>query len=216
MKKEPDTLFIALELFCKILDVKGRSFGSNSTSYQGMSDGAEGVQWNIWADKSSNSYWLGVNLEGKKFKNWPIADFLITELQENSLVEIAKKIDSTEKIIVGLNRDAWQVTYRPPIVESRIGGEEVWLSDLNTEKWKDMLREALTCLNTEKGYRGRARQEVTLQSGVRKVMEVSPHLNVHTRLNIYETDSRSDIEETLNRGFSILSPIYKYIVSCIA
>ena len=214
MVHESDTLDFAIEAFCTELGVTGKPFGSKSTKYRGMSDGKEGVQWNVWVDKGNELIWLGVNLEGKKYDNWPIADFIGNELRESALIKISRKIKDPSKIWVGLHRDAWQVTYRPPIKESNIGDGEIKLSDLNEIKWKKMLTEALSCLNKEKDYRGRARQIVTLANNNIKEMEVSPHLNIHTQIG--KNTSVSNVKILIKNSFDRLRPVYTFVNGCVS
>ena len=217
MVQELDSLDLAIEAFCTELGVVGKSFGSNRTSYRGISDGKEGVQWNIWKDKGFELIWLGVNLEGMKYYNWPIADFIGNELRESALIKIAQKIEDPSKIIVGLHRDAWQFTSRPPIKESIIGGDrEFPLSDLTEIKWKNMLTEALSCLNKEKNYRGRAKQIVTLSNNNIKEMEVSPHLNIHTQVAENTSVSNANVKKLIKNSFDRLRPIYNFVKDCVS
>ena len=55
------------DTFKTILGVSGRPFGGVSKSYDGMSDDAKGVQWNVatFKDKPQMAR-IGVNLEGMK------------------------------------------------------------------------------------------------------------------------------------------------------
>ena len=214
--KESDILDLAIEAFCTELGVMGKSFGSSSTGYRGISDGKEGVQWNIWKNKDSEKIWLGVNLEGMKYDNWPIADFIGNELWETALIKIARKIKEPSKIIVGLHRDAWQITSRPPIKESIIGGDrELPLIDLTKIRWKNMLTEALCCLDKEKNYRGRAWQKVILlKSGKVKEMQVSPHLNIHTQIG--ENKSVSNVKILIKNSFDRLRPIYTFVNASVS
>ena len=46
-----------------------------------MSDGNEGVQWNIRVCTGTREAQLGVNREGKKYNNWPITTFLLAEIE---------------------------------------------------------------------------------------------------------------------------------------
>lgn len=216
MVKELDIFFLAEEAFCTEIGTQGKPFGSKSTPYRGRSDGNEGVQWNIWEDKNSELIWIGVNLEGKKYNNWPIVDFIKNELRDSDLINIAQNINDPSIIWIGLHRDAWQVTYRPPIKESNIGDGEVKLSDMTEKKWRKMLTEALSCLNKEKNYRGRAKQRVTLTNGKVREMEVSPHLNIHTQVPITDTVSGSDVKALVKKSMNLLIPFYNYVNECVS
>jgi len=110
------------EEFCTALKVKGKKIGSYSTDYWGMHDGNEGVQWNIWENKKSE-IWLGVNLEGKEYNNWPIADFIINELREGKLISLARGIDYSSMIWVGMHRDAWGKNGIRELIEERKIGQ---------------------------------------------------------------------------------------------
>ena len=58
--------------------MRGRPFGTPRGRYQGVSDNAEGVQWNAGVDREQGSSWLGVNLEGMAYDDWPIARLIGT------------------------------------------------------------------------------------------------------------------------------------------
>jgi hypothetical protein len=58
--------------FNSIRGINGIGFGKG----KGVSDGNEGVQWNVSANNKIGIAKLGVNLEGKVYKNWPISTFI--------------------------------------------------------------------------------------------------------------------------------------------
>ena len=60
-------------LFRDIFQCRGRDFGSPSRGVLGISDGNEGVQWNAGYYPRDGAVWLGVNLEGMKYDDWPVA-----------------------------------------------------------------------------------------------------------------------------------------------
>jgi hypothetical protein len=200
------------EEFCTALKVKGKKIGSYSTDYWGMHDGNEGVQWNIWENKKSE-IWLGVNLEGKEYNNWPIADFIINELREGKLISLARGIDYSSMIWVGMHRDAWGKNgIRELIEERKIGHGLVKLSDLNERNWEEMLQEAINCLNKKKNYRGRAIQNVTLmKSGIKKEGVVSPHLNIQTQLVKSIINFKSDAKKIIEDSITLLRPFYDFV-----
>ena len=210
MTEESAILIDAKEAFCSILGVKGRSFGSKSLPYQGICDGNAGVQWNLWKNREGE-FWLGVNLEGMKYDNWPIADFILNELRNAYLISLAHEIDYSPSIWVGLHREAWQVTSRPPIEQGNIGDGEVRLSKLSERIWKEMLREALDCLDENKGYRGRAKQEVTLVRRGSRIMDVTPHLNIHTQLDKITSNFKSNVKSSIKRTMDLLLPFYNFV-----
>ncbi len=195
----------AVNSFNFILGVKGKDFGKG----KGVSDDNKGVQWNIAITENGEAK-LGVNLEGMKYKNWPISTFLKEELDNPRLPSLTK-ITGANKIHIRLYRDAWQYQNRPPIKE-RIEGSDSLLSELTEPVWRKMLNEAYNCLNANKKHRGRAKQKVTLiSSGEEKEMEVSPHLNIYTHAWSSIPISEEDAKSKLHEAFSRLNPLYDFV-----
>lgn len=192
-----------LNVFNSILKINGRQFGQNGKEYYGLSDDAKGVQWNIAISKENKNTRLGVNLEGMKYKDWPIAKFIENEKNKMSLCNTGE-LSQADKIIVGFYRDAWQCASRPDIDEYHIQ-KETPLSQLNEDIYNSMLNEAYDCLNSNKNHRGRAKQYVTTTKN-KKLMEVSPHLNIH----MYISYSSSKLE--MKKIFNVLQPIYDLVV----
>lgn len=200
-----------LDAFTNVLNIKGRPFGQLNRPYFGMSDGNEGVQWNIVVFTDTGKSALGVNLEGMQYTNWPIASFLLSEMRNPELGALKTKLSEPERVFIRMTRDAWQVTSRPLIVEEYIGGKEYSLAEVNEEQWQSILNEAVGCLDESRGYRGRSSQEVTLakpqKNGEQKrVLPVSPHLNVWTAISL-----EGDITENVNAGMTLLAPVYEWI-----
>ncbi len=200
-----------LLLFASVINVIGRPFGQLNKPGFGVSDGNEGVQWNIAVSTEKNIVRLGVNLEGKKYNNWPISTFIQSEVRNPIIEKVVNKLKSPENIYIRFSRDAWQATARPTIVERYLGGKELNFSEINLHHWKLILTEALGCLNSNSNYRGRAKQEVTLESKPKngeqiRVMEVSPHLTIWTSISL-DGNKRENIE----RKISELQPVYDWV-----
>jgi Meiotically up-regulated gene 113 len=200
-----------LQLFTELLHIKGKPFGQLNKPVFGMSDGKEGVQWNIAVSTEVRNIQVGVNLEGKVYSNWPIATFILSELKNPTISELKTKLKQPEKIFIRFTRDAWQATSRPDIVEKYFGGREFPLLEIHSELWTSILKEALDCLNEKKMYRGRNKQIVTLakkpRNGVQsRTMEVSPHLTIWTPIDLSE-----DIATNLNIGISRLEPVHNWL-----
>jgi hypothetical protein len=201
----------SLALFTKMTECKGRPFGQLNKPYFGMSDGNEGVQWNISIFTETGEIRLGVNLEGKKYTNWPIATFLLAEIENPQVFDVRDQLADADQVFLRLVRDAWQVTARPRIVEEIIGIGNIPLSEIDHDLWESMLTEALTCLSEERAYRGRARQDVTLRNqpnrGDRsRQMEVSPHLTIWTPI-----ESSGDMKSHLGIGIDRLTSIHEWV-----
>jgi hypothetical protein len=200
-----------LALFTQIVGCKGQPFGQLNKPRFGMSDGNDGVQWNIAIDTERVETRLGVNLEGMKYDNWPIRTLLLKELDNPTFFETRKYLTSPECIFMTLTRDAWQVTSRPSIVEESICPEHCPLNTIDPLLWRSMLNEALACLSEERDYLGRAQQLVTLRNrpktgNQRRVMEVSPHLTIWTRI-----EPLGDKKAQIRSGIDRLTPIYEWV-----
>ncbi len=188
-----------------------RPFGQNAGKRFGASDDNKGVQWNISIDRESGETYLGVNLEGMKYKNWPIANLLLAETQESSLPSFTD-IKAAEEITVKLTRDAWQAAARPSIKEKSIDGSGTTLKNMSPPLWEKMVKEALECLNPNVDYKGRGRIDVTLvKSGNIVTKEVSPHLTFH--LLVWEKQPKT-IEEAvqlISAAYDKLLPLYDWV-----
>lgn len=200
-----------LQLFTSLLNVKGRPFGQLNKPSFGMSDGNEGVQWNLSVSTDTGIVGLGVNLEGMKYENWPISKFILSELETPKIFEVLKRMDYPDNIFVRFSRDAWQVTSRPNIIEKYLGGDEFTFADCDNGQWKNTLTEALGCLDEKSHYRGRAKQTVTLENMPKngdqvRLMEVSPHLRIWSPLNL-----NGIVEENLRIKIQELKPVYDWV-----
>lgn len=200
-----------LQLFASLLNVKGRPFGQLNKPSFGMSDGNEGVQWNLSVSTDTEIIRLGVNLEGMKYSDWPISKFILSEKDNPKIAEITSKVKNPGNIFIRFSRDAWQVTSRPAIIERHLGGKEFSLAEMDAHQWSNTLNEALGCLNEKSNYRSRAKQTVTLENKPRngeqlRVMEVSPHLTVWSPLSL-----SGNIQENLENKIAELKPVYDWI-----
>lgn len=209
--KPNDVLARVGQAFESFFKVAPRPFGQKTSPYRGFSDDHKGVQWNIRIHKNTGEAFLGVNLEGMTYSDWPIASLLMREKDAAKLPSLVA-ISGAEKIYVGLYRDSWQAATKPSIEEREIKGSDTLLCDITDLLWATMIEESLDCLNADKDYRGRGKQFVTLKhSGKRVEREVSPHLWVHTKVWTSVPDS---VEETINMielSHSRLLPIYKFV-----
>ena len=142
-----------LQSFNLILGIKGRPFGQLNKPFFGMSDGNEGVQWNIVINTAPKETLIGINLEGMEYSNWPITNFILTELAKPGINELKSKLQHPEIIFIKFLRDAWQVQSRPLIIEQYINGKETPISEMGSELWTSTLTEALACLNENKNQK---------------------------------------------------------------
>lgn len=176
-------------LFRDVFRCRGREFGSPPRGVLGISDGNEGVQWNAAYYPPDGTVELGVNLEGMKYDDWPVARLIEREISRPLLLTRYRwKVARPDRVTVVWARDAWQVTARPRIKEANIAPTPIALDRLDDQGWEDALRVARECLDPLKQLRGRRKVPVTLLPSKRhpwerKVeMEVSPHLKIRTPL----------------------------------
>jgi hypothetical protein len=200
-----------LQTFASLLHIKGVPFGQLNKPRFGISDGNEGIQWNLSINPVTEKIRLGVNLEGKKYSNWPITDFILSEIKNPSINLLKGKIQNPDQLFLRFVRDAWQVTSRPEIVEKYIGGDEIPISKLDEQLWISILTEARGCLNDKQEFRGRNIQKITLLTPPKngeqiRMMEVSPHLTIWTLVHI--SDNMTDI---LKNKIEQLRPVYEWL-----
>ena len=171
-------------LFRDVFRCPGRDFGSPSRGVLGISDGNEGVQWNTGYRPGDGFVWLGVNLEGMKYDDWPVARLVEREISRPLLLtRYRRQVARPDRVTVLWARDAWQYSARPPIKEANLAPTPIALDRLDGQGWADALRGARECLDPRKRHRGRRKVPVTLLSSQRQVeMYVSPHLKIGTPL----------------------------------
>jgi hypothetical protein len=196
---------------------KPRPFGGWTAVHHGVSDNAEGVQWNAAVDRERGVTTLGVNLEGMKYgdRNWPIANFVEREQARPGLLDLIATLHDAEHSELWFSRDAWQgAGARPPIAEGVIGKvAPISLAELTTEKWKEILTEAYGCLDPNRSHRGRALQWVTLPKAGRREMTVSPHLQLKRVIWRTPPTSFAVALEAMQREGQHLLEIYRFVAT---
>jgi hypothetical protein len=201
---EADDIRIA---FSKVFGSRWRPFGSQALHVGGFSDGKEGVQWSVAYDPRDGRQWVGVNLEGMQYGDWPIARFIETELKEPDLPGLAKKHRNLAGVVAFWRRDYWQATSRPEIEEQDIAPTPIPLGELTGEQWRAALLEARNCLDSRRKRRGRATQTVTLKSGEQVTGEVSPHLTFR-----YTAPRQMEWEALFREARACLQPLHEWTV----
>ena len=175
--------------FRDVFGCRGRDFGSLSRGVLGISDGNEGVQWNAGYYPRDDEVWLGVNLEGMKYDDWPVARLIEREISRPLLLTgYRRKVARPDRVTVIWARDAWQYAARRRIKEANLAPTPIALDRLDGQGWADALRGARECLNARKRHRGRNKVPVTLLPSERHPwerqveMDVSPHLKIRAPL----------------------------------
>ena len=130
----------------------------------------------------------GVNLEGMKYDDWPVARLIEREISRPLLLtRYRRKVARPDEVTVLWARDAWQYSARRRIKEANLAPTPIALDRLDGQDWADALRGARECLNPRK-HRGRKKVAVTLLPSKRHPWErqvemaVSPHLKIRTPL----------------------------------
>lgn len=190
---------VVIGLFKSLFECDGKRFGSPSLGVLGISDGVEGVQWNAGYYRRDRTAWLGVNLEGKQYDDWPVARLIEREISRPLLLsEYRHRVARPERVTVGWTRDAWQVSSRVPIKEADIAPTPIALNRVDGEGWALALRGARECLDSKRQHRGRRRAEVTLRRSGRMVERwVSPHLRFKTHFAANSPRSLQRAKENL-------------------
>ena len=183
----------------------GAEFG-NPTA--GLTDDVPGVQWNTWIDTGADAAYLSVNLEGKKYDDWPIARFIEREFRLPLVFEVRTRVTDPDAVQVIWTRDAWQFASRPAIRERHIGASQQSLSALTPDAWRATLQEAYQCLDPKNNFRGRATQTVTVKRG-RVELPVTPHLQFRRRLGSL---SSYEWRGVIHSAHELLAPLHEYAV----
>ena len=201
----------ALDAFQEIFP-DPESFGKPGGSAHGASDGSKGAQWNFWVIGTTGEAYLSINLEGMKYKNWPISTFILSELKEPQLLHLRTELGEFDPII-RFRRDAWQAQARISIAEADIG-HVLPLSKFTADTWRATLAEALQCLDPSKFHKGRAKQHVTRLKDDQVIeMWVSPHLNILVKLWDETPSSHSTAYKRMASLVSGLTPIHDLVGS---
>ena len=167
------------------------------------------MQWNTGLDRVRGKWTLGVNLEGMKYDDWPIARFIEAERADPALPWLVEQLSQPGDIELWLEREAWQSAARPPIEEYGIGCEPpVFLDKLDKELWTNMLDEAYECLDPSRGHRGRAKQTVTLSQAGTKEKDVAPHLQFKIVMREFSSGTS---QKALKTAKEKLLPIYVFV-----
>ena len=201
---------VVTELFKALFGIDGYPFGSTSLGVLGISDGNKGVQWNAWYSQHEETAQLGINLEGLRYDDWPVARFIERELSHPRLLtDYRVKVASPELVTVIWSRDAWQVASRVPIVESKLPPTPITLDQLDPDGWANALGNARECLNPERQYRGRRVITVTLRRSGQKVeRHVSPHLQFMTSFDV----SSASVPDELKQAKNNLEALHTFVM----
>jgi len=120
--------------FSKVFGPRWRPFGSAALRLGGLSDGAEGVQWNVAYDPRDGRRWVGVNLEGTQPDDWPVVRLLERERRDPELLDLVQDDRALHPVVLVWRRDYWQATSRPFIQERNIAPTPIALGDLTEDR----------------------------------------------------------------------------------
>ena len=206
-----DEVSILIDGFSEVFRRDPRRFSSSSAGHAGCSDGNAGVQWNTWIDFEKDALYLGVNLEGITYDDWPIARLVERELDQPRLPALSSQLSFASQIEVCLWREAWQASSRVKIREHDLMAPTP-LDRLTPSSWREALAEALGCLDERRAYRGRRKVLVTLAASGKQVERwVSPHLNCRTTLTAGCSRDRATISRQLSDARTRMQPIYDLV-----
>lgn len=179
----------------------------------GVDDGNHGVQWNAWVDVGPSGC-VGVNLEGLEYDGWPVARLIEREFSSFSLFRTMTHVNRPDEITVRWSRDAWGPggSRLPPTYPEHLI-LRVPLNDLTQDDWRRALVDAQACLNPERGFRGRARQQITGAGGTRVLHWVTPHLQFVRELWRDEPPHKVELAKLMRNARTQLLPIYRVAAS---
>ena len=148
-----------------------------------------------------------MNLEGKQYRDWPIARLIQRELEDPKLIALRADLRQPEEITVHWTRDAWVAggSRVPVFKEQDIEPTPIALSKLSQQGWYEALREAQGCLRTPKGRR--AKQWITTRDQ-RRELWVSPHFQFRRPLPWLATVE--ELRQAMQRGREQLQPLYDF------
>jgi hypothetical protein len=196
-------------VFPEVFGYKWAPFTSNPLGVSGLSDDAAGVQWNAWIDHATLGAFVGVNLEGKEYDDWPIARVIARELATPQLFSERDRLADSKGINVYIGREVWQASGRIKVPECVIDSMPVALSALTPRQWRESLLEADAALDDEAGRRKHAKMTVTLKSGKRVERDVSPQMQIYIEIpwSSYQPHLRTAMKDARAR----LEPLHKFL-----
>lgn len=215
--KERWEVDVLKDTFINVFQVSApEKFGSISMGLKGLCDGKKGVQWNVWFEFKEEEAFLGVNLEGLTYEDWPISRLICRELEAPQIFDVILKLKKAEDIILQWRREYWQVRNRPPIKERDIEPTPISLNKLTPEGWKKALIGARGCLDAGRDYRGRGKQKVTLiKDGLPKgdpvEKKVSPHIFFKKRLWYPTSPDMGEWMKIMKREREVMQPLYDFV-----
>lgn len=131
--------------FRGVFGCRGREFGSLS---RGVSDGVEGVQWNAGYRTRDGTARLGVNREGMKYDDWPVARLIERGAPPSAPLDpVSRTGREAWEGRRAVDADAWQAQARPPIRERYLDPTPLALDRFDEVDWADALRGARDCLD---------------------------------------------------------------------
>jgi hypothetical protein len=129
------------------------------------------VQWSLWHDRPQSRVILAVNLEGMlDGAAWPIGQLIERELGDPWFPALAAQ--SPNDIEVWLGRDVWN-----PGGQGKVHTDDFLdcpINSVTNEKWVRALDEARSAQNATRDGRGAV--DFLLKKGVKRLCEVSPHI----------------------------------------
>ena len=144
-------------------------------NYPGIHDGTEGVQWNAYHDHTEDRVTLGVNLEGEKYDDWPIARLIDRELKKSILPSVAAGVAGQLAPGTDVRIHIWRDTLINERSKKRDGDNvrDFGARELTVEDWRRALIEARAYLAD--GGRGRRHLPPPHEH-----LSTCPHLQVAT------------------------------------
>jgi hypothetical protein len=198
--------------FRKVFGV-ARPFTHFEIGVIGFSDGAAGVQWNAWYNVDSGRAYCGVNLEGIANPGWPLVTFIEQELARPMIFCALKRLHDQSAVKIRLWRDVWISGVKHRSQGDELRPTPISAAVLTGNSWRNALRLAWKCTDTEARGRGFGREDIVLlRSGKQKALaQISPHLQFKTPLWVEAPASRTARIQTMTKAKTLLAPIHRFV-----
>ena len=129
--------------------------------------------------------WLGVNLEGMEYDDWPVPRLIEREIScPFLLTRYHRKVARPDTVTVIRSGDARQVSARRRIREANVVPTPIALDSPDGHGWADALRGARECLDPQRQLRGRRKVPVTLLASRQHPWERQVEMDVSSHLKI--------------------------------
>ena len=201
----------------KVEPFKNHNF-QRSGFYTDTPDPTHPTQWSYYFDGLNKRHFLLVNLEGKKYQDWPIAQLLDRELRDPKLPNLSESLLPLDDVELIVMRDSWLPHGNRETNDDFLASTPKPLTDVTREFWRKVVLEGLNCLSQDKNGRGRGKRIVSKPGGGRRETETTPHLQFRLLLTPPEISGLTSYGKFIKafspmwrEGCTTLEPLYDFV-----